>query len=223
MNKNRQVRCPKCGTTNYGVVHSCLKCGAPLPQPPDSDKQPEIKSPSRFEAPTIIDAPPELDAYIEFTSGADLGNRYALVSGLTFGRSRDCDIVIESPKASREHARIERDQDNNWQLVDLGSTNGTYHNNRMISAPVLLRNGDKIAICDSQLRIHLKRSPQPPPAPEPEDTGGLKERRSTAPKPQKKRQLSNTTIVITVVVILLIFACTAGYIGIHFALGQGWL
>jgi len=44
---------------------------------------------------------------------------------LTIGRLEDCDIVIDSPKASRKHARIVR-SDDGWTLEDLTSANGCF-------------------------------------------------------------------------------------------------
>lgn len=43
---------------------------------------------------------------------------------ITLGRSAECDLVVQDPRASREHARIEWRQDK-FVLVD-NSTNGTY-------------------------------------------------------------------------------------------------
>jgi len=61
------------------------------------------------------------------------------------GRGTDVDVVIESPKASRCHARIVVDGDN-AVLEDLGSTNGTSVNGNRIEAPRLLQHGDEIQI-----------------------------------------------------------------------------
>lgn len=61
------------------------------------------------------------------------------------GRSAEADIVIESPKVSRLHARIVVEAD---QVVieDLGSTNGTSVNGGRLDAPRALLHGDEIRI-----------------------------------------------------------------------------
>jgi FHA domain/Domain of unknown function (DUF1707) len=43
---------------------------------------------------------------------------------LTIGRSPDCDFVLSHPTISRRHAQLRRRQQG-WELLDLGSTNGT--------------------------------------------------------------------------------------------------
>jgi hypothetical protein len=223
MENNREIICPNCGTTNYGVIHSCLKCGALLPQGEDAETQAEFVPPNRFEAPTIIETPPEPDAYVEITSGPDEGNRYAIVHGLTFGRSRDCDIVIDSPKASREHARIELNTQNQWQLVDLGSTNGTIHNGKMANKPVALENGDEIKIGEYTLRVHLKQ-PVAPPSPllidQTDETPP--ENQPIKPLPERKGCLSNTALIIIGVVLIFACMCVVAYFGVNFILDQGW-
>jgi serine/threonine protein kinase len=45
--------------------------------------------------------------------------------GFTIGRSRDNDVVIDNPRVSRHHARVDFDGIN-YQVTDLDSTNGTF-------------------------------------------------------------------------------------------------
>jgi len=48
--------------------------------------------------------------------------------GTIIGRSEQCDVVLESPDISREHARIFRDPFGRWIIEDLGSSNGIFSN-----------------------------------------------------------------------------------------------
>ncbi len=42
----------------------------------------------------------------------------------TLGRDTNCDVTVNDPLASREHARVAR-QEGRWVIMDLGSSNGT--------------------------------------------------------------------------------------------------
>jgi pSer/pThr/pTyr-binding forkhead associated (FHA) protein len=50
---------------------------------------------------------------------------------VTIGRDPKCDIVLDFPEISREHARIER-RGRRWVVRDLGSANGTWLGDRSI-------------------------------------------------------------------------------------------
>ena len=75
------------------------------------------------------------------------------------GRALETDVRINDPRASRMHARIfvERDEDGGetrYRISDLGSTNGTLLNGEPISEAVL-SDGDKITIGDHLLRFDM--------------------------------------------------------------------
>jgi DNA-binding winged helix-turn-helix (wHTH) protein len=61
------------------------------------------------------------------------------------GRAADADVVIESPKVSRRHARVVVDG-GRAVIEDLGSTNGTSVNGSRIEGPRELLHGDEILI-----------------------------------------------------------------------------
>ena len=42
----------------------------------------------------------------------------------SLGRSRECDCVLADPNISRKHAELRRNSTGDWEVVDLGSTNG---------------------------------------------------------------------------------------------------
>lgn len=66
-------------------------------------------------------------------------------SGMTtIGRGADCNIVLPDLLVSRRHAQVAQ-QGAVYQLVDLGSTNGTYHNGRRINRATL-QPGDRVSI-----------------------------------------------------------------------------
>lgn len=73
---------------------------------------------------------------------------------LTLGRSDSNDIVVDDISASRQHAEILFDEDNETvSLVDLNSTNGTYVNHQRVYGTYLLSPDDVIRIGQVQLNL----------------------------------------------------------------------
>lgn len=70
---------------------------------------------------------------------------------LTIGRHSSNDVVINDAKVSRHHVQIICDDACNFRIVDLGSTNGTYVNNRRISGEINLLRGDVVRIGNTVL------------------------------------------------------------------------
>ena len=73
---------------------------------------------------------------------------------LSVGRSSSCDIIINGNEVSRRHALINPQAGGAVWLVDLGSTNGTYRNNRRVTQPAELANGDRITLGGITLVFH---------------------------------------------------------------------
>jgi len=61
------------------------------------------------------------------------------------GRSRACDVVVDDPLASRQHAAVEI-RERTTTLRDLGSFNGTFLNGRPVTTPEELNTGDRIGV-----------------------------------------------------------------------------
>jgi pSer/pThr/pTyr-binding forkhead associated (FHA) protein len=68
----------------------------------------------------------------------------------TFGRSKKNTVQITDPCASRFHAQIEI-IGQFYYYVDLNSRNGSLVNDRPVTEPVLLKNGDRISIGDTSM------------------------------------------------------------------------
>jgi hypothetical protein len=92
---------------------------------------------------------------LEVVEGNDAGRKYALpVTGLTLGRSRDCDLFLMDTRVSRQHAAIARDAEGRYVLRDRNSTNGTWVNGRPVTEHVL-EDGDTIKLGATGLRFRL--------------------------------------------------------------------
>jgi adenylate cyclase len=85
----------------------------------------------------VLDA--EVLAWLECQSE----ERIAVRGHCTFGRTAGNTVILNTPKASRRHAMI-HEQDGEFWVVDLGSTNGIQVNGERVTHPVRLRNGDHI-------------------------------------------------------------------------------
>src|SRR5690348_3886039 len=70
---------------------------------------------------------------------------------ITFGRSRESTVSIDSPHLSRRHAEIFADQFGRLMIRDAGSVNGTIVNERMVTAAeaIPLNPGDFVRVGDT--------------------------------------------------------------------------
>mgnify|MGYP001486940905 FL=1 len=86
-------------------------------------------------------------AYVDTRAIVSLDDRRYVLDGpvATLGRSRECDCVLADPNISRRHAELRRSSNGDWQIVDLGSTNGVKVNGRRIDTSRLAP-GDEIAL-----------------------------------------------------------------------------
>ncbi len=76
------------------------------------------------------------------------------------GRNPDCHVVIPVTSVSREHAQILR-VNGEFFIEDLQSRNGTFVNNEQVTQRRLLKNNDKVRICDFQATFQDARKPLP--------------------------------------------------------------
>jgi diguanylate cyclase (GGDEF)-like protein len=70
---------------------------------------------------------------------------------ILLGRSDECDVRIADRSVSRKHATVEPTPEGNV-VRDLGSTNGTFVNDRRLVAPCPLRDGDYVQMGDRVYR-----------------------------------------------------------------------
>ncbi len=88
--------------------------------------------------------------------GASIGLEVRLDKADTvIGRAEDAAVSLDDRLASREHARIVAQGEGDgrdYVLLDNGSTNGTFLNNRQVGKAVL-RDGDKVRIGSTVLRF----------------------------------------------------------------------
>jgi two-component system cell cycle response regulator len=93
----------------------------------------------------ITERPVAQEACLVVIYGLDLGKKYNLDKNTVIvGRSSKCDIQVDQESISRNHAKL-LNSGKIISLRDLGSTNGTYVNDKLIEETTL-RDGDLIKI-----------------------------------------------------------------------------
>ena len=75
--------------------------------------------------------------------------RWPLARTVVLGRDSTCDVVIPDRQVSRYHARITPTKEG-MILEDLGSKNGTHCNGTVLTAPLVLQDGDIVQIALAQ-------------------------------------------------------------------------
>ena len=89
---------------------------------------------------------------ISAETGPLTGLSFGISESTLVGRSLDCDIAIVSPHVSRHHGRLEVEEE---QLVveDLGSSNGTVVNGKLIQGRHALHHEDELRFHDIIFRV----------------------------------------------------------------------
>jgi hypothetical protein len=103
---------------------------------------------------------------------------------LTVGRSASCNITLQDHRASRHHADI-RWSGRYWQVVDQGSTNGTYVNGMRVHRPHDLGQGDRVTIGETTMVLRGE-SHQPAAPPMPAQPQHMPPRQSAGPAVQSE-------------------------------------
>jgi len=111
-----------------------------------------VDDPTRTRQVQITRAQPRV-ASLEIRAAGLSPRRVALESdAVTIGRSRDVDLQLDVDGVSRRHARITRNGERGYSLVDLGAKNGTFLNGERVDVAAL-HHGDRIHIGAAELTL----------------------------------------------------------------------
>ncbi|KAM4524806.1 proliferation marker protein Ki-67 isoform 2-T3 [Odontesthes bonariensis] len=119
-------------------------------------------------------------------SGGD-GTEFPLTATCVFGRRPDCDIRIQLPHVSKEHCRIDLNENKEVILTNLSSSNPTRVNGKDLQQAERLKHGDVITIIDRSFRFEY------PPAPTPKKRSSIGGKAETL-KVRQDQHVSDTRI-----------------------------
>ncbi len=108
----------------------------------------ELDAPAQASGESIgsgVEGLPLGSALLVVKRGPNAGSRFLLDQPVTSaGRHPDSDIFLDDVTVSRRHAEF-RLENNEFQVVDVGSLNGTYVNREPVDSAVLV-NGDEVQV-----------------------------------------------------------------------------
>ncbi|CAL8300775.1 unnamed protein product [Lota lota] len=85
--------------------------------------------------------------------GGGDGTEFPLTATCLFGRKPDCDIRIQLPHVSKEHCRVELNENKEVILTNMSSVNPTRVNGEELQQAERLKHGDVITIIDRSFRF----------------------------------------------------------------------
>ena len=109
-----------------------------------------------IKAATLHQATGNILAILDFTSGEKGPSRIEIRKNTTIGRMPGNDIVLDIPTVSDNHAQIIAAGDR-LEVVDLGSTNGTYVNDRKVRHQAL-HHGDRVRFDEVEYMVKINTS-----------------------------------------------------------------
>ncbi|RVE59451.1 hypothetical protein OJAV_G00188580 [Oryzias javanicus] len=93
-------------------------------------------------------------------NGVD-GVEFPLTASCLFGRKPDSDIRIQIPQVSKEHCRIDLNENKEVILTNLSKANPTRVNGEVLTQSERLKHGDTITIVDRSFRFEYPPAPTP--------------------------------------------------------------
>lgn len=143
------TECLRCGRPLEPEDRFCSACGTPRPREDDTENTGMVGVEPQDTGPVpVVEGLSGLTrgmSVIVVQRGPEIGQRFVL-SGerLTVGRAADSDIMLDDVTVSRHHAQFVA-TDSGWDIVDMGSLNGTYVNRSVVERTHLV-SGDLVQI-----------------------------------------------------------------------------
>lgn len=112
----------------------------------------DLKSNGRIGAAKAIIPP----IHLQFTLNDEEIKKIYTKPEIILGRDPVSDLSLSDERISLRHCKVAYYQ-NQWWVEDLGSTNGTYLNNLLITSNTVLMNGDSLRLGHQEIRIKMEQ------------------------------------------------------------------
>lgn len=125
---------------------------APPPAPAPAPRPQAPRGAPPLDRTRLVDQRAPVNGWLVIRTGARAGKQHGLRATGATGIGRDasrCDLVLDDPASSREHARVQW-ENGQFVLYDLASANGTFVNNRRVQRQALM-DGDVVRIGDTTM------------------------------------------------------------------------
>ena len=115
----------------------------------------------------VVDVPVEQAPRLVVITSEFTGREFACIrSEIKIGRTEDNDIAIDHRSLSRNHCKVVREEDGEWKVIDLQSSNGVKVNGEQYGQ-CALHSGDVIELGHISLKFLAPGEAADPPAPGP--------------------------------------------------------
>jgi len=114
---------------------------------PPRPAQPKAAKPTR----AAKGGKPPASVVVHAPDGGKVGT-FRLTGSLEIGRAETCGIRLEDTYVSQVHAKL-YGENGSWFVDDLGSTNGTYLNERRVAGPAEIHAGDVVRVGKTILEL----------------------------------------------------------------------
>jgi pSer/pThr/pTyr-binding forkhead associated (FHA) protein len=143
--RSKRFQCPKCAVV-FTVQNPSVSQAPPTPREIQAAEPRPTETTSRklrdamlaSAGPGEAAMPPGIRYSLAFLTGPQASTVRSLDSAVTVIGREEGDVIISDPETSRKHARIEIRADGTVWLTDLGSTNGTVTEGKVIDGPTQL-------------------------------------------------------------------------------------
>jgi hypothetical protein len=138
---SKKKACPSCGEKLHVSWDQCPYCGAGAGAPAQAPAPTGGGKPQRTMAMDLGGGAPGSGAggWLVPLEGPQTGELFQLKGRAVVGTAADCDVVLKDPSISSRHAEF-IGSSGGYRINDLGSTNGTFVNDKRISSHDLIDN-----------------------------------------------------------------------------------